>query len=93
VNFGSGRSLPPRFRFLGRGRPCDPGRIALGLRGVRLTATVTATATTTACHRHTLTAVYLGADVLIRAVVTPEKRKVGGSTPPLPTTNDLQEQP
>ena len=51
-----------------------------------LTATLTATSATVDSHERTWTAVYLGADVVIRAVVPPEKRKVGGSTPPPPTT-------
>jgi hypothetical protein len=52
----------------------------------RLTATVTATSATVDSHRHTSTTVYLGTGTANRPVVTPEKRKVGGSTPPLPTT-------
>jgi hypothetical protein len=54
----------------------------------RLTATVTARSATVDSHRRTPTTVYLGKDAAIRAVVTPEKRKVGGSTPPLPTLRD-----
>jgi hypothetical protein len=55
---------------------------------VWLTATVTATSATVDSRRRTPTTVYLGIEALSRAVVTPEKRKVGGSTPPLPTTQD-----
>jgi hypothetical protein len=55
---------------------------------VRLTATVTATSAAVDSRRRTSTTVYVGTDPAIRAVVTPEKRKVGGSTPPLPTAQD-----
>jgi hypothetical protein len=53
-----------------------------------MTATVTATSATVDSRRRTQTVVYLGTGTVSRVVVTPEKRKVGGSTPPLPTTHD-----
>ena len=51
-----------------------------------LTATLTATSATTDSRRRTPATVHLGLEPLSRAVVNPEKRKVGGSTPPLPTS-------
>jgi hypothetical protein len=51
-----------------------------------LTATVTATSATMDSHWRISTTVYLGVEPLSGVVVTPEKRKVGGLTPPLPTT-------
>jgi hypothetical protein len=41
----------------------------------------------------TSTTVYLGIEPLSWAVVTPEKRKVGGSTPPLPTASEQPRRP
>jgi hypothetical protein len=43
---------------------------------------VTATTATVDSHRPTSPAVLLGTDTAGSVVVTPEKRKVGGSTPP-----------
>jgi hypothetical protein len=57
------------------------GFLCLGHRRGRLTATMTATADS---HGRTWATVYLGTSAAIRVVVTPEKWKVGGSTPPLP---------
>jgi hypothetical protein len=58
-----------------------------------LTATVTATSATVDSRRRTPTTVYLGTDAAIRVVVTPEKRKVGGSTPPLPIASEQPKDP
>jgi hypothetical protein len=60
---------------------------------VRLTATVTATSATVDSRRRTPTTVYLGMEPLSRVVVRPEKRKVGGSTPPLPTAYEQPKDP
>jgi hypothetical protein len=53
-----------------------------------LTATLTATSVTVDSRQHTPTTVYRGMGAVSRAVVMSEKRKVGGSTPPLPTSRD-----
>src|ERR1039457_4859568 len=51
----------------------------------KLTATVTATTTTFDAHRRQAASLYSAAARLTLRSATPERRKVGGSTPPLTT--------